>query len=140
MKNKVALVVQIAVIFGLTFLLVACSTQKNNGAEAVVEQYFQAIVNGDEDRIATLSCADWESSARADVAAFYGVKARLEGVTCTKVETGESAPGDSVVIECGGAIIATYNNEDASFELAGKQFKVIDQGGEWLVCGYVENQ
>lgn len=127
---------QIAVIFGLAFSLVACSAQKSNGAEGVVEEYFQAIVNGDEDRIATLSCAEWESSARADVAAFYGVKARLEGVTCAQVET---APGDSVVIECSGAIIATYNNEDASFELAGKQFKVIDQGGEWLVCGYADN-
>ncbi len=138
MRDKAALAIQVAIIFILAGILSACGSPANNNAGEVVEKYFQAIVNGDEDRIATLSCADWESSARADVAAFYGVKARLEGVDCKTVETGATAPADSVVIECSGAIIATYNNEDASFELAGKQFKVINQGGEWLVCGYAE--
>ena len=122
----------------LIFACAACSGTTNEQPGAVVEKYFQAIVDGDEDEVATLSCADWETSARADVAAFYGVKARLENVACQPTQTGESTGADSVVIECSGAIIATYNNEDATFELTGKLFNVVNQGGEWLVCGYAQ--
>jgi hypothetical protein len=116
-------------------VLAACSSN-GEGAGTAVEKYFQAIASGDEDRIATLSCPEWESSARADVAAFVGVKARLENVSCAPV-SGSDPTGDEVVVECSGAIVATYNNEDTSFELKGKQLKVVQLGGEWLVCGYV---
>lgn len=138
MNNRAAQLIRLIVFLISISVLAACGTSAENDAGTVVENYFQAIVNGDEDRIATLSCAEWENSARADVAAFYGVKARLEGVTCQAVETGEPARDDSAIVECSGAIIATYNNEDSSFELTGKRFNVINQGGEWLVCGYAE--
>lgn len=120
-------------LFG--FLLTACSGGNQNGAGAAAEKYFRAIAAGDENQIVSVSCPDWESGAKADVAAFIGVKARLENVTCAPV-SGSAAESDSVVVECAGAIVATYNNEDSNFELKGKQLTVTKQGGEWLVCGY----
>jgi len=128
-------------MFALLLVLLVfagCSPAVDAGPEKVVESYLQAIVDGDEDRIATLSCANWEASARADVAAFYGVQARLEDVTCQPVENSPAGQGDEVVVDCSGAIVATYNEEDSTFELAGRQFQVINQSGEWLVCGYAE--
>jgi hypothetical protein len=138
MKTRETTAVRTISLLFIALALAGCGGGAGSEAGPVVEQYFQAIVEGDEDRIATLACADWESSARADVAAFYGVEARLEGVACGPVETGQPAGEDSVVIECSGAIVATYDDEDSTFELAGKQFEVVQQGGEWLVCGYAE--
>lgn len=130
MLRKVALFILIA------FTMAAC-TPSVEGAGSSVEKYFEAIASGDEDRIATISCPEWESNARADVAAFIGVKARLEGVSCAPVP-GSDSSSTEVVVECSGAIVATYNNEDTSFELKGKQLKVVQQGGEWLICGYAD--
>ena len=116
------------------FFLSGCGSSGENGAGSAAHKYFQAIADGNEDKIAAISCPDWEASARADVAAFIGVKARLENVTCQPLSesTGEA------VVECTGAIVATYNNEDSSFELKDKQLKVVNQDGEWLVCGYAQ--
>ncbi len=134
MKKHTALLVLLLA----AFLLAACSGSGENGAGATVEKYFQAIAGGDEDTIATISCSDWESSARADVAAFKGVKARLENVTCAPIANSSDDSSSETIVECSGAIVATYNNEDANFDLKGKQLKVINQSGEWLVCGYAQ--
>lgn len=131
---KIKLLSILIIVIALLFLLTSCSASSSDNAGSTVVKYFQAIVDGDEDRIATLSCADWEASARADVAAFVGVKARLENVTCKPL----SETSDEAIVECSGAIIATYNNEDSSFELKGKQLRVVNQSGQWLVCGYAQ--
>lgn len=119
-----------------SILLAACASTGSGGAGTSAEKYFQAIADGDDERIATLSCPDWESSARDDVAAFVGVKARLENVSCASISENNAA--DSAVVECSGAIVATYNNEDTEFELKGKQLNVVKMGSEWLVCGYTQ--
>ncbi len=134
MKKKTTL---LALILA-ALLLAACSgAGGNDGAGTAAQNYFEAIAGGDADRIATLSCPDWESSARDEVAAFMGVTARLENVTCQPVE-GSDPAADTVVVECSGAIVATYNNEDQNFDLQGRQLTVTRQGGEWLVCGYAQ--
>ncbi len=119
-----------------SILMAACANGGSEGAGASAEKYFQAIADGDEDRIATLSCPDWESSARDDVAAFVGVKARLENVSCASIS--ENTAANSTIVECSGAIVATYNNEDTDFDLKGKQLNLEKIGGEWLVCGYAQ--
>lgn len=131
---KIKLLPILIIVIAFLFLLTSCSAGSSDNAGSAVVKYFQAIVDGDEDRIATLSCADWEASARADVAAFVGVKARLENVACKPL----SETSDEAIVECSGSIIATYNNEDSSFELKGKQLKVVNQSGQWLVCGYAQ--
>lgn len=124
-------------IFVLAVILLAgcASTQKDaakDAAGSAVENYFQAIVSGDASRIATVSCPAWEETARGEVASFAGVKARLNQVSCKSTTTQQ----DQATVECTGNIIATYNNEDQTFELQGRTFNVVRQNGEWLVCGY----
>lgn len=131
MKIRVVILVSLSL---LSIILSACGSSVEDGAGTAAKNYFQAIVDGDEERIATLSCSDWESSARGDVAAFVGVEARLEGVNCKPVSESET----EAVVECTGAIVATYNNEDSNFELKDKQLLVVEQSGEWLVCGYAQ--
>lgn len=118
----------------LVTLLAACSGPAANADKpgAAVETYLQAIVEANADKAAKVACADWESSARDEVASFQGVKARLDKVSC-KTETSSAS---STTVSCTGAIVATYNNEDQSFDLRDRKFTVVQKDGEWLVCGY----
>ena len=120
----------------MTFALLAgCAGQEQQNAPgAAVETYLQAIVEGSEEKVATVSCADWEETARGEVASFAGVKARLDGLDCTA----RSADGPETIVDCKGKIIATYNNEDSDFPLEGRAYKVVQEGDEWRVCGYGE--
>ena len=128
--KKFGILLTILIISGL---LTACKGPTQGDAPgAAVEKYFQAIVSGDADSIATLSCPDWEATARGEVDAFAGVKARLDETACKSV----SNQKDQAVVECSGGIIATYNNEDQNFDMTGRRFNVVQQNGEWLVCGY----
>jgi hypothetical protein len=115
-------------------LLLGCGGKSQDEQGAVVEAYLQAITEGDDNRIASVSCADWEETARGEVASFVGVKTRLEGVECTT----RSTKDDKAVVDCQGKIVATYNDEDSNFPLEGRAYRVIREGGEWLVCGYGE--
>lgn len=127
----------LAVVLLLVVLLSACSGGGGSGADpagAAVETYLQAIVEANPDGAAMASCADWESSARDEVASFMGVKAWLENVDCKS----ESTASGTATVGCTGAIVATYNNENQSFDLEGRKFNVVERDGEWLVCGYGE--
>lgn len=125
---------RIAVYFILLLFLASCSAAAAEEPGKAVEAYFQAIVNADADGIAVVSCSEWESTARDEVASFAGVKARLDSVSCKT----RSTEGETAVVDCTGAIIATYNNEDQNFDLSARPVKVVQSGGEWLVCGYGE--
>lgn len=125
----------LAVVFLLVVLLAACSGNGGGSADpagAVVETYLKAIVEANADGAAMASCADWESSARDEVASFMGVKAWLENIDCKS----ESTSSGTSTVGCTGAIVATYNNENQSFDLQNRKFNVVESGGEWLVCGY----
>lgn len=114
-----------------TLLLSACGEDKNTPSGAV-ENYITALVNKDVDRMTALSCAAWEEDARLEFESFQAITTRLDDLSCTA--TGSS---DEVVpVVCEGKIIATYNNEDQDFELSARTYKVINQGGDYLVCGY----
>jgi hypothetical protein len=115
-------------------VLTACGGNAQDQPGTAVETYLQAITEGDQDRIATVSCAAWEETARGEVAAFAGVKTRLVDVNCAA----RSTNSDSAVVDCKGKIVATYNNEDSDFPLEGRAYKMVRENGEWLVCGYGE--
>jgi uncharacterized lipoprotein YajG len=113
------------------FLLVGC--QREQGSAAVsVENYLQALVNQDTDRVSTLVCKDWETDAIMEVDAFAGVKAELQDVSCSQI----SLEGSTAQVQCQGKILATYNNEQQEFSLQGRTYKVIQEAGDWRVCGY----
>lgn len=120
------------VVLITTLFLTACGSggQKNAAAKAV-EDYLTALVSKDENRLVTLSCKDWEDSALLEMDSFQAVTARLDGMSCSQTGT----DGSTALVTCQGKIISTYNNEDQELDLSVRTYQVVQQGGEWLVCG-----
>ena len=111
-------------------LLVACTSSADAPAKAV-ENYLNALVEKDEDRLSTLVCGDWEEDALIELDSFQAVTARLEGAACTQTGT----DGEIALVDCTGSIIATYNDEDQELDLSVRTYQVTQEGGDWLVCG-----
>ena len=112
-------------------LLAGCAGGKADSA-AAVEAYLTALVNGQADQLATLSCADWESSALTELDAFQNVAAQLVDLACS--ETGKD--GETTLVTCSGKITASYNGELQDFPLGDRVYQLVSEGGELRVCGY----
>ena len=121
----------ILVIIITTLSLTACASNNGNAPAKAVEDYLTALVAKDADRLSTLSCGEWEDDALLELDSFQAVTARLEGVACEQTGT----DGDLALVLCNGKIIATYDNEDQELDLAVRTYQVVQEGGEWLVCG-----
>jgi len=124
------------ILIGLALILALVSCGEKKAAATtpvgVVESYLQALVAKDGNILSTLSCKDWEPSALMELDSFSAVKVRLEGLTCAQTGTA----GSDILVTCQGKIIATYNGEDQSIDLSSRSYKVVEQNGENLVCGY----
>ena len=120
----------ISVIILAGILLSACAANTDAPAQAV-QNYLNALVNKEADKLPTLVCGDWEEDALIELDSFQAVTARLENVACS--QTG--ADGDTALVLCTGTIVATYNDEDQQLDLSTRTYQVIEQGGDWLVCG-----
>jgi hypothetical protein len=112
-------------------LFSACGKATDPAAKAV-EEYLTALVNKDANALSALSCADWESNALLELDSLQAVATRLENLACTSTGT----DGTTTQVNCQGKILATYNNEDQQFDLSVRTYQVVQQGGEYLVCGY----
>lgn len=120
-------------IFALTLsivILAACASEADAPAQAV-ENYLDALVNKEADRLPTLVCGEWEEEALIELDSFQAVTARLENVSCSQTGT----DGDTALVLCTGNIVATYNDEEQEIDLSTRTYQVIEQGGDWLVCG-----
>lgn len=121
----------------LSFILVAalaltaCGSSKTDAPAKAVENYLNALVAKDANRLPTLVCGDWEADALTELDSFQAVTARLENLACAQTGT----DGDTTLVVCKGSIVATYNGEDQSLDLSGRTFQVTQTDGEWLVCG-----
>ena len=113
----------------ITLALPACVS--DNAPVQAVEDYLNALVEKDADRLTTLSCGEWEDEALLELDSFQAVTARLEGLACEQTGT----DGDIALVLCNGNIVATYNNEDQQLDLSVRTYQVVQEGGEWLVCG-----
>ena len=119
-------------IFGLSSLLSACgSSVASSPAVGAVEGYVNAIVANDADKLSALSCADWESDALIELDSLQAVTSTLEGFACQ--ETGTD--GELTLVECTGKMILSYNGENQELDLSTRTYQVVEQGGDWLVCG-----
>ncbi len=127
--RKSFLIVLVAVISTLS--LTACASGNDNAPAKAVEDYLNALVAKDANRLSTLSCGDWEDDALLELDSFQAVTARLEGPACEQTGT----DGDTALVLCKGKIVATYNNEDQELDLSVRTYQVVQEGGEWLVCG-----
>jgi hypothetical protein len=126
------------VAFGLILLCIsmllfsACGSKTGDPASKAVESYLTALVNKDSTSLSALSCADWESSAMLELDSLQAVKTRLEGLSCKTTGT----DGSTSLVDCQGKILATYNGEDQALDLSARAYQVVQQGGDYLVCGY----
>jgi outer membrane lipoprotein-sorting protein len=111
-------------------ILAACATKTDAPAQAV-QNYLNALVNKEADKLPTLVCGEWEEDALIELDSFQAVTARLENVACSQTGT----DGDTALVLCTGNIVATYNDEDQKLDLSTRTYQVIEQGGDWLVCG-----
>lgn len=111
-------------------LVSACASNADVPAQAV-QDYLDALVNKEADKLPTLVCGEWEEDALIELDSFQAVTARLEDVSCSQTGT----DGDTALILCTGNIVATYNNEDQKLDLSTRTYQVVEQGGDWLVCG-----
>jgi hypothetical protein len=126
--RKILMFLLVAII--ATFVT-ACSSANSDASAQAVESYLNALVAKDADRLPTLVCGDWEEDAFIELDSFQAVTARLDNVTCTQTGT----DGDTALVDCTGNIIATYNDEDQELDLSVRTYQVVQQGGDWLVCG-----
>jgi hypothetical protein len=111
--------------------LTACASNNSDAPVKAVEDYLNALVAKDANRLSTLSCGEWESDALLELDSFQAVDTRLEGLACEQTGT----DGNTVLVLCNGKIIATYDTEDQELDLSVRTYQVVQEGGEWLVCG-----
>ena len=125
--RKLFLVLSIILI---TNILTACASNTDASAQAV-ENYLNALVNKEADRLPSIVCGEWEEDALIELDSFQAVTASLEDVSCSQTGT----DGDTTLVLCTGNIVASYNNEDQKLDLSTRTYQVIEQSGDWLVCG-----
>ena len=127
--RKFFLILLVVIVANL--FLSACASKSNNAPAKAVEAYLNALVTKDSDRLTTLSCGDWEDDALLELDSFQAVTTKLDGLACTQTGT----DGDTALVLCKGKIIATYNNEDQDLDLSVRTYQVVQDGGDWVVCG-----
>lgn len=127
--KRSALLIFLSILF--LSLVAGCGGGKDPAA-AAVEAYLQALVGQDSARLSNGVCAAWEPDALTELDAFQGVTASLDGVTCAK----QGDAGAEALVDCTGRILATYNNEQQELPVSGRTYRVVQEGGEWRVCGY----
>jgi len=118
-------------VFLLLIALSAC-TSRNTAPEQAVEAYLTAIVEADLDKITTVSCAEWEEDAWLELDSFQGVEASLIDMQC--IQSGSD--GDTALVTCSGNFLTSYDGEAMEIDLSTRQYELVQQSGEWLVCGY----
>ena len=120
----------LAIILTANVLLTACATKIAAPVQAV-EDYLNALVAKDAERLPTLVCGDWEEDALIELDSFQAVTARLDNVSCELT----GSDGDTALVNCKGSIVMSYNNEDQKLDLSVRTYQVKQEGGDWLVCG-----
>ena len=130
MKRTITSIVFIALC---AVTLLSCSSGGVAGsASQAVQAYLQARVQSDLDKMINLSCSDWESQARVEATSFKSMKANLDGVACQDSGTA----GQYTLVSCKGKIVTSYNGESREWSLSEHPFRVIQDRGEWRMCGY----
>ena len=127
--RKILLSLFVIMIAGMLFA--ACSKSDSDAPAKAVENYLNALVAKDETRLQTLVCGDWEDQALIELDSFQAVTPRLDHASCKQTGT----DGDTALVQCTGKIIATYNNEDQELDLSTRTYQVVQDNGDWLVCG-----
>ncbi|BCY19581.1 hypothetical protein hrd7_34300 (plasmid) [Leptolinea sp. HRD-7] len=132
--RRLSLITCLALTAGLLSACSGAAGAAAAGPEKAVETYLTALVNQDANRLTTASCKSWEEKAKLELDSFQAVKAKLDGLVCTKA--GDVDGG--VKVTCTGKIVATYGNENQEIPLDRRPYLVSQEGGEWRMCGYTK--
>jgi hypothetical protein len=119
------------IVLASQLVLLACTSSTSDAPAQAVQSYLDALVAKDVERLPTLVCGEWEEDALIELDSLQAVSARLEGVACTQTGT----EGDTALVDCTGNIVLTYDTEDQNIDLTNFTYQVIQEGGDWLVCG-----
>jgi len=121
----------ISLLFSL--LMAGCNGKSASGdSPSAVEAYLQALVARDANKMMNVSCAAWEPQAKIEYDSFAAVKLTMKDLTCK--ETGKD--GSASLVSCSGSIIANYGAEDLPIDIGGRTYRVVEERGDWRVCGY----
>ena len=126
MRNRI-----IVSMLALNILLSACGASASSGAAPAVEGYINALATKDQAALISNSCADWEDDALIELDSFALVEVTVDGMSCAESGT----DGDKTLVDCTGMLNMSYNGEPQSLDLADRTYEVIEQSGDWLVCG-----
>lgn len=121
----------IATMLNLSVILSACGAGNSNGAAVAVEGYINALAGKDETTLASLSCAEWEPDAIVELDSFQLVTVTLDGLSCQQTDTDNV----TALVDCQGKMLMSYNGEPQELDLSTRTYEVVEQGGDWLVCG-----
>lgn len=117
----------------LAIFLASCNNSgQSQPAAAAVTAYLEALVQKEENALINQSCAEWESQAKLEFDSFAAVEVEMEGPGCS--ETG--VDGNMTLVSCTGKITASYGAEDLVIDLDERTYQVVNEGGEWRMCGY----
>ena len=97
-----------------------------------MEEYFRRPGGKDATKAVTLSCADWEAGARTDVDTFAMYPAELQNIDCQDA----GAENNVHLVTCTGKAILDSDGEKQEIDLAAREYIVVQEGGEWRMCGY----
>ena len=118
-------------MLALSIILSACGASTSGGATTAVEGYITALASKDQATLISTSCADWEDDALIELDSFALVEVTVDGMSCTEAGT----DGDKTLVNCTGMLNMSYNGEPQSLDLADRTYEVVEQDGNWLVCG-----
>ncbi len=122
------------VLWGVSILVLLLAAGCAGGATPAahtVEAYLEAFAAKDEAGLHTYICSDYEFEAFLEFDSFALSETTLEDVACR--ESGAFEGG--VEVTCTGSIRAGYGGEGTQFDLAERVYQVIEENGNWLVCG-----
>lgn len=108
-------------------LLVGCATADSGAAVETVENYLQAKIEADSDRLQTLLCSAMEADLAREARTFATVTdVEIQDMACT-------FDAATSTVTCDGQIVAVYGAEDTTFALG--TYRVVQEDGEWRWCG-----
>jgi hypothetical protein len=120
------------ILFAALLVLVTGCSQSQSTPASAVEAYHLALVARDKERVTNLSCADWEATAQVELTSLTAVEVTLEDMSCQESGQGENF----TLVNCSGKIVANYGNEVLELDLSERSYQVVEEGGEWRMCGY----
>lgn len=120
-----------ACVLLLGLILSACASDQT--ADQAILNYLQAMLDGDESRVVSLACAEWEAQANVQVSSFGSLDASLEDASCEVNGT----DGDYTRVVCSGHIAVVYGEEEEKLPLG--NYRAIQEDGEWKMCGEAAN-